>query len=93
MVGDGGGRFRDSYFSTSLPTLTLSVIFIIAILVGMKCYFTVLLIWFDAQRDVDIHIFVYVFFIGYLCIFFVEKSIQITCSCLKCIIYLLIIEL
>ena len=38
-------------------------------------------------------IFVYVFIIGYLCIFFVEKSIQISRSCLKWAIYLLIIEL
>lgn len=56
-----GGRFRDSCFPTSLPTLTLSVIFIIAILVGMKCHFTVLLIWFDAQKDVE-HLCICVFY-------------------------------
>lgn len=75
-AGSGEGTWRgirgwskDSYFSTSLPTLTLSVLLIIVILVGMKYYLTVLLIWFHAQKDVE-HLCICVFhwlFVYLLC--------------------------
>ena len=85
------GDLRIPIFPHHWQHLTLSVFFIIAILVGMKCYFIVLLIWFDAQEHVE-HLFM-CFFIGYLYIFFVEMAIQILRSLLKWVIYLLIVEL
>lgn len=63
------GDLRIPIFPHHCQHLTLSVFFIIGILVGMKCYFTVLLIWFDAQEQVE-HLFMCFFnwlFVYLLC--------------------------
>ena len=63
-----------SSFSTSSPTIVI-IFFVIAILVGVKCYLTVILICISLMNnDVEHHVL-----IGHLYIFFREISIQILC--------------
>ena len=81
--------YVDSNFSTSSLTFLFSVILIIVILVGVKCYLILVLICISQMTNESLfHVY-----IGHYYIFFEEMFIQLLCPIFKLVIGHVITEL